>query len=131
MDDEAEGSNEETEYGEEEDGDGAASEAGAEEEEYEEAVEKLNAAEEQLLAAHIGAVERNAVMCVEEGKLLSGILDKSVVDYDIDAYADRLEAILMQRADLTSELQRRLADFRAKSRAEENVSRRMSVAGKL
>lgn len=51
---------------------------------YEAAVDQLNEAEEQLLAAHIGAVERNAVMCVEEGKLLAGILDKSVVDYDID-----------------------------------------------
>jgi kinesin family member 2/24 len=51
---------------------------------YEAAVDQLNEAEEQLLAAHIGAVEKNAVMCVEEGKLLASILDKSVVDYDID-----------------------------------------------
>ena len=51
---------------------------------YDEAVAQLNEAEEQLLAAHIGAVERNAAMCVEEGNLLASILDKSVVDYDID-----------------------------------------------
>jgi hypothetical protein len=47
-------------------------------------VEQLNEAEEQLLAAHIGGVERNAAMCVEEGALLASVLDKSVVDYDID-----------------------------------------------
>ena len=85
-------------------------------------------AEEQLLAAHIGAVERNAAMCVEEGALLASVLDKSVVDYDIDEYADKLEVILLQRLSTTNELQRRLADFRAKSRAEETVSRRMSWA---
>jgi kinesin family protein 2/24 len=95
---------------------------------YEQAVEQLNEAEEQLLAAHIAAVERNAAMCVEEGKLLSAILDKTVVDYDIDDYADKLEVILLQRLSTTNELQRRLADFRAKSRAEETVSRRMSWA---
>jgi hypothetical protein len=39
-----------------------------------------------------------------------------------------LEAILLKRLSITHELQRRLADFRAKSRAEETVSRRMSTA---
>lgn len=35
---------------------------------------------------------------------------------------------MLQRLSLTHELQRRLADFRSKSRAEETVSRRMSWA---
>lgn len=63
-----------------------------------------------------------------QGSLLASVLDKSVVDYDIDAYADQLEEILLQRLSITNELQRRLADFRAKSRKEETVSRRMSWA---
>jgi hypothetical protein len=46
--------------------------------------EQLSEAEELLLASHIGCVERNAAACVEEGQLLAGILDKGVVDYDID-----------------------------------------------
>jgi hypothetical protein len=54
------------------------------EEQYAAVSEQLNEAEEHLLASHIGCVERNAVMCTEEGNLLASILDKDVVDYDID-----------------------------------------------
>jgi kinesin family protein 2/24 len=115
----------------EDDVDGAAAEEeeAVEEEDpvYDAAVEQLNEAEEQLLAAHIGAVEQNAAMCVDEGSLLASILDKSVVDYDIDDYADKLEAILLKRLSITNELQRRLADFRAKSRKEETVSRQQVI----
>ena len=44
----------------------------------------------KFIFSHIGAVERNAAMCVEEGALLASILDKSVVDYDIDDYGNIL-----------------------------------------
>jgi len=151
-----------TEYDNDEGGEeSAAADQRAHNPAYEAAVEQLNEAEEQLLAAHIGAVrrtssarafaldggnsltllfcvvlfgcvffffprvqlcasfchctagfqcpsvlplvgsfdavdqvERNAAMCVEEGALLASILDKSVVDYDIDEYADKLEVWL-------------------------------------
>jgi hypothetical protein len=58
---------------------------------YQAAVEQLNQAEEQLLACHIQATESNAALCVQESQLLSSILDKSVVDYDIDACKIALE----------------------------------------
>jgi hypothetical protein len=58
--------------------------AHAVEEQYAQVSEQLSEAEELLLASHIGCVERNAAACVEEGQLLAGILDKGVVDYDID-----------------------------------------------
>lgn len=75
-------------YGDDGDGnDDGASDAGTNheaEEQYAAVSEQLNEAEEHLLASHIGCVERNAVMCTEEGNLLASILDKDVVDYDID-----------------------------------------------
>jgi len=58
----------------------------------------------------------------------SSIDDNKFLPAHTYRYADKLEAILLQRLSITHELQRRLADFRAKSRAEETVSRRMSTA---
>ena len=94
---------------------------------YAAAVEQLNKAEENLLACHITALEKNAQMCVTESKLLAGILDKDVVDYDIDLYAEQLESIILARLSQTNELQKRLGEYRKSSRTEEAVSRRLSM----
>ena len=82
---------------------------------YAAAVEQLNKAEENLLACHITALEKNAQMCVTESKLLAGILDKDVVDYDIDLYAEQLESIILARLSQTNELQKRLGEYRKSS----------------
>ena len=94
---------------------------------YAAAVEQLNKAEENLLACHITSLEKNAQMCVTESKLLAGILDKDVVDYDIDLYAEQLESIILARLSQTNELQKRLGEYRKSSRTEEAVSRRLSM----
>jgi len=102
---------------EEEEADAEAAEA------YASAVEDLRSAEESLLAMHIQAVEQNARMCMDEGTLLTGVLDKNVIDYDIDEYAEKLEAILLSRLSITNDLQRKLSEFRTRLRNEEAISR--------
>ena len=48
-----------------------------------------------------------------------------VVDYDIDAYAGRLEQILDRKAELIVTLKDKLKSFRAQLQAEENASQRV------
>lgn len=47
------------------------------------------------------------------------------VDYDIDAYASRLDEILRRKLDVTTQLLRKLTTFREHLALEEAVSKRL------
>jgi hypothetical protein len=46
------------------------------------------------LNLHMNVIQENAELLTEEGRLLQSIQGDDVVDYDIDAYAGRLQEIL-------------------------------------
>lgn len=61
----------------------------------------------------------------EEGKLLQGVQNDTVEDYDIDAYASRLGSILDRKTFLISQLKTKLGSFRAQLKQEEELSRKV------
>ena len=49
--------------------------------------------EETLLTEHMTTLQENAELLSEEGRLLAQVHGNDVIDYDIDAYALRLEQV--------------------------------------
>ncbi|CAM9297213.1 unnamed protein product, partial [Chrysoparadoxa australica] len=89
-------------------------------------VQNLFEEEESLLNMHMNAIQENAELLTEEGRLLQQIQGDDVVDYDIDAYATRLAQILDRKIDLISTLQVELSQFRTHLENEETVSKRVA-----
>ena len=89
------------------------------------AVNELIDEEERLLKSHMLAVQENADLLTEEGRLLATVQGEDVVDYDIDAYAKRLDEILDRKLVIFSSLKRRLTEFRQHLREEEVASKKV------
>lgn len=81
--------------------------------------------EEALLNTHMSVIQENAELLTEEGRLLQHIQGEDVVDYDIDAYAARLDEILERKQELIVLLQNKLKTFRAHLHNEEKISERV------
>ena len=88
-------------------------------------VESLFEEEEALLNLHMNSIQENAELLTEEGRLLQAIQGDDVVDYDIDAYATRLQEILDRKAELIKVMQARLTNFRRQLADEEKASKRV------
>mmetsp|Transcript_20826 Transcript_20826/g.28312 ORF Transcript_20826/g.28312 Transcript_20826/m.28312 type:complete len:642 (-) Transcript_20826:506-2431(-) len=88
-------------------------------------VDRLFEEEEQLLNLHMNVIQENAELLTEEGRLLQGIQGDEVGDYDIDAYAARLQEILDRKGELIALLQGRLSQFRSYLGDEEAASQRV------
>jgi len=77
-----------------------------------------------ILFSPFFSTQENAELLTEEGRLLQGIQGDDVVDYDIDAYAQRLQEILDRKAELITVLQSKLTGFRRQLAEEESASRK-------
>lgn len=91
-------------------------------------IEGLFEEEEALLNMHMSVIQENAELLTEEGRLLQQIQGDDVQDYDIDAYADRLDEILQRKQALIDVLRDKLAAFKAHLRREEKVSATLRIA---
>jgi kinesin family protein 2/24 len=91
-------------------------------------IEGLFEEEEALLNLHMSVIQENAELLTEEGRLLQQIQGDDVQDYDIDAYADRLDEILRRKQALIDVLRGKLAAFKAHLRREEKVSATLRIA---
>jgi hypothetical protein len=80
--------------------------------------------EESLLASHMASIQQHAEFLTEEGALLSKCSGPDVVDYDIDAYTQRLEAILTEKLADTKAMLGQLQGFRKLLRIEEELTMR-------
>ena len=80
--------------------------------------------EESLLASHMASIQNHAEFLTEEGALLSKCSGPDVVDYDIDAYTQRLESILTDKLADTKALLAQLQGFRKLLRIEEELTMR-------
>lgn len=90
---------------------------------FQDMVSKLVDMEEEVLSAHMKAIQTNADLLTEEGMLLSKVQGSDVVDYDIEEYASRLDEILSAKLSLFSDLQDKLHDFRKHLALEEMASK--------
>jgi kinesin family protein 2/24 len=91
-------------------------------------IEGLFEEEEALLNLHMSVIQENAELLTEEGRLLQQIQGDDVQDYDIDAYADRLDEILKRKQALIDVLRDKLAAFKAHLKREEKVSATLRIA---
>lgn len=89
------------------------------------AVQSLLDDEEALLNMHMNVIQENADLLTEEGRLLQQIQGDEVVDYDIDAYASRLDQILDRKLELITTLKTQLSAFRTRLQEEETASKRV------
>lgn len=89
------------------------------------AVQLLIAEEEKLLQSHMKSIQESAELLTEEGQILAKIQGDDVVDYDIDAYAERLEQILDKKINMNMALRRQLQRFRRQLQREEIVSKQV------
>lgn len=89
-------------------------------------VDSLFEEEEALLNLHMNVIQENAELLTEEGRLLQSIQGDDVVDYDIDAYAARLQEILDRKSEIIVVLQSKLSSFRGKLVDEEQASKRIN-----
>lgn len=105
-------------------GGGAAAEDGERWLEFQEVMDRIVEEEEELLASHMGAIQENAHMLTEEGQLLSKVQGRDVVDYDIDGYAARLDALLRKKLATTEALLKQLTVFRKHLLLEDEMARR-------
>ncbi len=88
-------------------------------------VQNLFEEEENLLNLHMSVIQENAELLTEEGKLLQGVQNDAVQDYDIDAYASRLGSILDRKTFLINQLKDKLGSFRKQLQQEEELSRKL------
>jgi kinesin family member 2/24 len=86
-------------------------------------IEDLFEEEEELLNIHMNVIQENAELLTEEGRLLQQIQGDDVIDYDIEAYANRLDEILKRKHELVLILQRKLRLFKKHLKKEEHLSR--------
>lgn len=89
-------------------------------------VQDLFEEEEAVLNLHMNIIQENAELLTEEGRLLQQIQGD---DYDIDAYARRLDEILTRKQELIGILQEKLKAFRQKMVQEEIASQK--AAGRV
>jgi kinesin family protein 2/24 len=101
---------------------GGLSDMDQEDEEFAQTVEDLFEAEEELLNLHMNVIQENAELLTEEGRLLQLMQGE---ENDIDAYAARLDAILVRKQELIATLREKLAAFRKQLVLEETVSLRV------
>ena len=75
--------------------------------------------EEQLLNLHMAVIQENAELLTKEGRLLQDMQGDSVVDEDVDVYAQQLNEILIHKLDLINSLQSKVNLFRESLKNEE------------
>jgi kinesin family protein 2/24 len=97
-------------------------ELGQEDEELHQTIEDLFEAEEELLNLHMNVIQENAELLTEEGRLLQLMQGE---ESDIDAYAARLDEILVRKQELIATLREKLGAFRKQLVLEETVSLRV------
>jgi hypothetical protein len=85
-------------------------------------------AQEDLLNAHMAAIQENADLLTQEGKLLAGVQSGSADDFDIDAYASKLQSLLTRKLRTTQALLGQLSRLRDQWDREELLHKTLGEA---
>lgn len=85
-------------------------------------------AQEDLLNAHMQAIQENAHLLTQEGQLLARVQAGSADDFDVDAYAGTLQQLLTRKLETTQRLLRQLAALRDQWDREETLHKTLGEA---
>jgi kinesin family protein 2/24 len=91
---------------------------------FHDAVAEVVEAEERVVEEHRAALQADQKFLAEEEKMLAGV--QSAIDYDMDAYAKRLDEMLTEKIGKLQSLQGSVQSFRRQLTAEEHASKRVS-----
>ena len=93
---------------------------------FHEKIETILEEEEDMLETHVNAIKEDAQMLTEEGRLIETVQGEGVVDYDIDAYVQRLEVLVKHKLSVYQQLLAKLTTFKKHLNEEEEVSYNMT-----
>ena len=93
---------------------------------FHEKIETILEEEEDMLETHVNAIKEDAQMLTEEGRLIEMVQGEGVVDYDIDAYVQRLEVLVKHKLSVYTQLHQKLVNFKKHLNEEEEVSYNMT-----
>lgn len=93
---------------------------------FHEKIETILEEEEDMLETHVNAIKEDAQMLTEEGRMIETVQGEGVVDYDIDAYVQRLEVLVKHKLSVYQQLHTKLATFKKHLNEEEEVSYNMT-----
>ena len=83
--------------------------------EYFDFQEKVNAIleeQEEIFSLHMSAIKEDARLLTHESELISNVQGIGVVDYDVDAYVQRLESVIKAKLHIYSTLDKKLSKFK-------------------
>jgi kinesin family protein 2/24 len=93
--------------------------------EYFDFQEKVNAIleeQEEIFSLHMSAIKEDARLLTHESELISNVQGIGVVDYDVDAYVQRLESVIKAKLQIYSTLDKKLSKFKRHLQEEEEIS---------
>jgi len=93
--------------------------------EYFDFQEKVNAIleeQEEIFSLHMSAIKEDARLLTHESELISNVQGIGVVDYDVDAYVQRLESVIKAKLHIYSTLDKKLSKFKRHLQEEEEIS---------
>jgi len=93
--------------------------------EYFDFQEKVNAIleeQEEIFSLHMSAIKEDARLLTHESELISNVQGIGVVDYDVDAYVQRLESVIKAKLQLYSTLDKKSSKFKRHLQEEEEIS---------
>jgi kinesin family protein 2/24 len=83
--------------------------------EYFDFQEKINTIveeQEEIFSTHMSAIKEDARLLTHESELISNVQGVGVVDYDIDSYVEKLEAIIKNKLQIYTILDKKLSKFK-------------------
>jgi kinesin family protein 2/24 len=101
--------------------------AKSEEVELRETVQVVFEQEEDVLNTHMSNIAESAQLLTEEGKMLQLVQRDGVTEKDVDAYASRLEEIIVRKTELIEQLQGKMMAFRGSLKREEELSKKVGA----
>jgi kinesin family protein 2/24 len=98
-----------------------------EEEQLRETVLMVLEQEEDVLNTHMANISESAQLLTEEGRMLQLVQRDGVSGEELDAYATRLEEIIIRKTELIEQLQGKMMSFRENLKLEEELSVRVGA----
>lgn len=83
--------------------------------------------EEDVLNTHMANISESAQLLTEEGRMLQLVQREGVSGEELDAYATRLEEIIIRKTELIEQLQGKMMAFRENLKREEELSVRVGA----
>ena len=77
--------------------------------------------QEEVFATHMAAIKEDAKLLTQESELISKIQGVGFMDYDVDAYVDKLESIIKKKMKMYTLLNKKVENFKRYLKEEDEI----------